>query len=114
MAAACRRATIPRRAASARWPPRWSQRHRRGPAVASRLGRPTAPEDDDVEQELAQRENDGIAVTLHWHSGTDRLTVSVLDSRTGEAFSLPAGPGDAMDVFHHPYAYAAVREALHA
>jgi hypothetical protein len=66
-----------------------------------------------MEQELEQRENDGIEVTLLWQPGTDRLTVSVLDARTGEAFALPAGPTDAMDVFHHPYAYAARREAVH-
>jgi hypothetical protein len=60
-----------------------------------------------MEKELAQRENDGISVTLTWHTETDRLTVSVRDWRTGEAFDLPAGAHDAMDVFHHPYAYAA-------
>jgi hypothetical protein len=67
-----------------------------------------------MERELEQRENDGIEVTLLWQTGTDRLTVSVLDSRTGDAFSLPARPADAMDVFNHPYAYAARREAVHA
>ena len=60
-----------------------------------------------MEKELAQRENDGISVTLLWHTETDRLTVSVRDLRTGEAFELAAGARDAMDVFHHPYAYAA-------
>ena len=37
---------------------------------------------------------------------TDGLTVSVQDWRTGEAFELTAEPQRAMDVFHHPYAYA--------
>jgi hypothetical protein len=60
-----------------------------------------------MEKELAQRENDGISVTLTWQTETDRLTVSVRDWRTGEAFDLPAAAHDAMDVFHHPYAYAA-------
>ena len=40
---------------------------------------------------------------------TDRLTVSVHDARTGDTFEIPATAGDAMDVFHHPYAYAARR-----
>jgi hypothetical protein len=62
-----------------------------------------------MEKELAQRENDGISVTLTWHTETNRLTVSVRDWRTGEAFDLPAAARDAMDVFHHPYAYAAQR-----
>jgi len=38
-----------------------------------------AREDAAMEKELAQRENDGIAVTLLWHAGTDRLTVAVCD-----------------------------------
>ena len=65
-----------------------------------------------METELAQRENDGIAVTLLWHSLTDRLTVAVRDWRTGEAFDLDAEARNAMDVFHHPYAYAARRGLL--
>ena len=62
-----------------------------------------------MEQELAHRENDGIAVTLLWHTETDRLTVSVRDWRTGAGFDLAADARNAMDVFHHPYAYAAQR-----
>jgi hypothetical protein len=60
-----------------------------------------------MKKELAYRENDGITVTLLWHTATDRLSVSVLDWRTGEAFDIAADAHDAMDVFHHPYAYAA-------
>jgi len=67
-----------------------------------------------METELAQRENDGIAVTLLWHSLTDRLTVTVNDGRTGETFDLDARPQNAMDVFNHPYAYAAQRGLLAA
>ena len=69
------------------------------------------PIDDaaDMETELAQRENDGISVTLLWHSLTDRLTITVRDWHTGEAFDLDAQPRNAMDVFNHPYAYAAGR-----
>ncbi len=59
-----------------------------------------------MEKELAQRENDGIAVRLLWDTETDGLSVSVHDWRTGEAFELTAEPQRAMDVFHHPYAYA--------
>ena len=75
-----------------------------------------------MRKELAQRENDGISVTLFWHTGSSRLTVSVRDERTGEAFDLPAEAHDAMEVFHHPFAYAAAagldvaapREAVYA
>jgi hypothetical protein len=65
-----------------------------------------------METELAQRENDGIVVTLLWHSHTDRLTVTVRDMRTGEAFDLVAHARNAMDVYRHPYAYAAWRGLL--
>jgi hypothetical protein len=60
-----------------------------------------------MEKELAYRENDGIAVTLFWHSGSNRLSVSVYDWRNGDWFELEAGLRNAMDVFEHPYAYAA-------
>jgi len=65
-----------------------------------------------MEMELAQRENDGITVTLLWHTETGRLTVTLRDRRTGEALDLDAGARNAMDVFHHPYAYAAARGLL--
>ena len=67
-----------------------------------------------METELAQRENDGIVVTLLWHSRTDRLTVTVRDWRTGQAIDLDAHARNAMDVFHHPYGYAARRGILAA
>jgi hypothetical protein len=37
------------------------------------------------------------------------LSVSVYDWRNGDWFELEAGPRNAMDVFEHPYAYAAQR-----
>jgi hypothetical protein len=65
-----------------------------------------------MERELAHRENDGLTVTLLWHSLSDRLTVRVRDLRTGEGFELEAAAGNALDVFDHPYAYAAGRGLL--
>lgn len=59
-----------------------------------------------MERELAHRESDGIAVTLYWHSDTDRLSVIVENRREGDWFELPAGASNALDVFEHPYAYA--------
>jgi hypothetical protein len=61
-------------------------------------------------RELDHREHDGVEVTLRWHPVGDFLTVTVVDSRSEEQFELVLGHGDrAMDVFHHPYAYAARR-----
>jgi hypothetical protein len=61
----------------------------------------------DMERELCQRENDGISVTLLWDNESDRLTVIVRDWHRGETFGLDAQASDAMEVFHHPYAYLA-------
>ena len=56
-------------------------------------------------RELAHRETDGVEVVLFWH--TDQLTVTVSDERNGAYFELPAERHQALDVFNHPYAYAA-------
>ena len=58
-------------------------------------------------RELEHRTNDGVEVVLFWHPVSDELTVTVSDQRTGAHFELEAKPGNALDVFHHPYAYAA-------
>jgi hypothetical protein len=60
-----------------------------------------------MQKELAHRENNGIAVTLFWHTRSNRLSVSVYDWHNGDWFELDACPRNAMDVFEHPYAYAA-------
>jgi len=66
----------------------------------------------EMPRELAHRRTDGLEVRLLWHPDTDSLTVSLADARTGEGFEVPVGPGErALDVFHHPFAYAAVRHA---
>jgi hypothetical protein len=49
----------------------------------------------------------GVEVLLTWHRVTGDLTVSVSDHQTGAYFELPADPDHALDVFEHPYAYAA-------
>ena len=58
-------------------------------------------------RELAHRVSDGIKVTLLWAERTDDLTVAVADDKAGEYFEVPAPKDRAMDVFNHPYAYAA-------
>ena len=40
------------------------------------------------------------------------MTVALQDGKTGEGFELEVGPDErALDVFHHPFAYAAFRDA---
>jgi hypothetical protein len=59
--------------------------------------------------ELAHRAGDGVEVSLFWNEGDNRLTVAVADTRTGEEFELAAHPENALDVFYHPFAYAAFK-----
>jgi hypothetical protein len=59
-------------------------------------------------RELDSRVSDGIEVRLLWRAQDDRVLVAVRDGRTGDAFSVEVGDDQrALDVFHHPYAYAA-------
>ena len=61
-------------------------------------------------RELDHRETDGLEVTLLWYEHEDYASVAVVDSKSGEAFEIVLGAtDDALDVFHHPYAYAAHR-----
>lgn len=63
-----------------------------------------------TEHELESRVSDGIHVRLLWDAVDGRVSVAVSDRRTGDAFRVDVGPRDrALDVFHHPYAYAAWR-----
>ena len=59
-------------------------------------------------RELDRRTGDGLEVRLLWSQNDGRVTVAVTDTKTGEAFELPIREGErALEVFHHPYAYAA-------
>ena len=63
-------------------------------------------------RELAHRRNDGLDIRLLWNSATNEVTVALHDNKTGDGFEVAVGPDErALDVFHHPFAYAAVREA---
>jgi hypothetical protein len=64
----------------------------------------------DVLRELDQRRSDRIDVRLLWHERDDRVLVAVADEKTGERFTIDVRAGErALDVFHHPFAYAAQR-----
>jgi hypothetical protein len=56
-------------------------------------------------RELDRRSNDGIEVALFWSPYTNRIWVALEDSRTDVTFELDVDPADALDAFHHPYAY---------
>jgi len=64
-------------------------------------------------RELDRRQSDGIDVRLLWNQTDDQVVVAVVDAKTGDAFELHAPPHRALDVFHHPYAYAASTGRAH-
>ena len=59
-------------------------------------------------RELHRRSNDGIDVRLLWSEHDGQVLAAVADDQTGEEFAVEVRDGDrALDVFHHPFAYAA-------
>jgi hypothetical protein len=61
-------------------------------------------------RELDHRSIDGIDVWLLWSEPDDRVVVVVDDAKTGERFEVEVRQGEsAMDIFRHPFAYAAWR-----
>ena len=58
-------------------------------------------------RELDYRAGDGLEVKLLWNPQTNRLSVTVFDSKTGDDFEVEVSSSEALDAFHHPYAYAA-------
>lgn len=59
-------------------------------------------------RELHSRTSHGVHVRLLWCEANGCVFVAVNDHKTGEAFSIDVPDGErALEVFHHPYAYAA-------
>jgi hypothetical protein len=58
-------------------------------------------------RELNHRMNDGIEVRLLWNSDTNCVSVSVAETPHDVSFAFNVAAADALDAFHHPYAYAA-------
>jgi hypothetical protein len=59
-------------------------------------------------RELDSRTIDGISVRLLWSEPDGKLYVTVADAKTGDAFSVVVrDPERSLEVFRHPYAYAA-------
>lgn len=63
-------------------------------------------------KELASRESNGLVTALFWSKTTDEVKVVVLDLFDEEEFELDVDPGEALEAYHHPFAYAA--RAKHA
>jgi hypothetical protein len=73
------------------------------------------PQFDKAITELSSRSANGIDVALLWQECNNTAIVVVVDHGTGETFELDVHEHDnALDIFHHPYAYAAQRRLDHA
>jgi hypothetical protein len=71
----------------------------------------TATLPNTARRELDHRHSDGIDVTLSWSPTRNDLFVTVRDTG-GDSFELAVEPYEALDVFQHPYAYAARRDSV--
>ena len=56
-------------------------------------------------RELARRAGDAIEVTLFWDPTANSVFVDVNDERQGRRLRIAVSNGNALDAFHHPYAY---------
>ena len=59
-------------------------------------------------RELDHRRSDRIDIRLLWREDDGQVIVTVADEKTGDRFTIEVREDEsAVDVFHHPYAYAA-------
>lgn len=58
-------------------------------------------------EELAYREADGLEISLLWNRADAHLSVYIYDRKTSEVDEVPAPAEHALEVFRHPFAYAA-------
>jgi hypothetical protein len=58
-------------------------------------------------RELDHRAGDGLEISLRWNAEMNRVTVFVLDTSNGVEFELDVPGSEALEAFHHPFAYAA-------
>jgi hypothetical protein len=55
--------------------------------------------------ELADRAGDGLDVRLYWNRSDGRVQVTVTHLATNRVAKLDVAPAEAMEAFHHPFAY---------
>lgn len=66
-----------------------------------------APADSEA-VELLHRSCGSIDVSLFWNRATNALFVQVIDWGDDEDLLIPVEAAAALQVFHHPFAYAPV------
>jgi hypothetical protein len=65
---------------------------------------------EEPTRELAQRRTGSVEVLLLWHPISNKVELRIHDTSSEEDFGFRVPPGEAMEAFRHPYAYAARRE----
>lgn len=71
--------------------------------------REAGPSTGELLRELDHRRNGPIDIWLLWRQRDDLVFVEVADGRTGDRFTVEVAEDERpFDVFHHPYAYAAL------
>jgi hypothetical protein len=63
----------------------------------------------DAIRELDHRHRDGIDVRLLWDTSTNHVFIEVVNARLHEELRIDVEAVDALDAFHHPYAYQGLR-----
>jgi hypothetical protein len=64
--------------------------------------------------ELCSRSGNGVDVALLWQRCNNTAMVIVVDHQNGETFLLEVQESEnALEMFHHPYAYAGHRRIRH-
>lgn len=59
-------------------------------------------------RELHSRRSDGVHVQMLWCQQSGRVFVIVADEKKGDTFAIEVPDGEKpLEVFNHPYAYAA-------
>ena len=71
------------------------------------LGCDHRPMSDRTTVDLAERHSHDLEVVLWWGRRSGRFWVLVTDRHSGHTKRVSATAGNALDVFHHPFAYQA-------
>jgi hypothetical protein len=78
----------------------------RGSLKSARNPDSSAAAFESERRELARRSSAAVDVTLYWDPTLDEPIVCVWDAREGAHFEIRPQRYLALDVYHHPYAYA--------
>ena len=65
---------------------------------------------EEPTRELARRRTGSVEILLVWHPISNNVELRIHDTSQEEESGFRVPPGEAMEAFRHPYAYAGRRE----